>query len=43
MAKQNEIEPISVRMISTTEIQSMIHVVRGERVILDRDLAILYV
>lgn len=42
MAKGNEIVPASENMITTAEIQSMIHVVRGERVILDRDLAMLY-
>lgn len=42
MAKGNDIVPASENMITTAEIQSMIHVVRGERVILDRDLAMLY-
>lgn len=41
MAKQAEIVK-PVVSIDPTQVQQMIHVIRGERVILDRDLARLY-
>lgn len=44
MAKKAEIVKVgaSVVGLDTNQVQQMIHVVRGERVILDRDLAALY-
>ena len=41
MAKQADIVK-PVVSIDPTQVQQMIHVIRGERVILDRDLAVLY-
>ena len=34
--------PALVPIVEVTQVQSLIHLVRGERVILDRDLAMLY-
>jgi len=42
MAEKNEIVKSSVTDVTLDRIQTMIHVVRGERVILDSDLAMLY-
>lgn len=42
MAKKAEITKASVVVLEPTQVQQMIHVIRGERVILDRDLARLY-
>ena len=42
MAKGTEIAMQEPMMIGPTQVQQMIHVIRGERVILDRDLALLY-
>ncbi|MBQ7531065.1 MAG: ORF6N domain-containing protein [Paludibacteraceae bacterium] len=43
MSKKNDIQqPLAVQAIDPQQIQQMIHFIRGERVILDRDLAILY-
>lgn len=42
MASRNEIAKSEVLMITPEQVQSMIREIRGERVILDRDLAILY-
>ena len=41
MAKHADIVK-PVVSIDPTQVQQMIHVIRGERVILDRDLAVLY-
>ena len=42
MAKKAEIVKPVVVSLEPTQVQQMIHVIRGERVILDRDLAALY-
>lgn len=42
MAKKAEILKQDVVALEPTRVQQMIHVIRGERVILDRDLAALY-
>ena len=42
MAKKAEIVKPEVVALEPTKVQQMIHVIRGERVILDRDLAALY-
>jgi len=42
MAKKAEIVKASSVVLEPTQVQQMIHVIRGERVILDRDLAKLY-
>jgi phage regulator Rha-like protein len=42
MAKKSEILKQDVVALEPTRVQQMIHVIRGERVILDRDLAALY-
>ena len=49
MANKTEIEktpkekvPALAQTVEVTQVQQMIHLIRGERVILDRDLAILY-
>ena len=42
MAKNTEIAKQVAMTIEPTRVQQMIHIVRGERVILDRDLAVLY-
>ncbi len=42
MAKKNEIANTELVIVNSAQVQQMIHVVRGERVILDRDLAQLY-
>lgn len=42
MAKKNEIANTELVIVNSAQVQQMIHVVRGERVILDRDLAKLY-
>ena len=42
MAKNAEIVKASSVVLEPTQVQQMIHVIRGERVILDRDLAKLY-
>jgi len=42
MAKKKEILPVVAEIASIDKIQTMIHVIRGERVMLDRDLAALY-
>lgn len=42
MPKNNEIVKSAVVSLEPTKVQQMIHIVRGERVILDRDLAQLY-
>jgi hypothetical protein len=42
MAKKTEIVKTPVVALEPTQVQQMIHVIRGQRVILDRDLAQLY-
>ena len=42
MAKNTKIAKQEPVMIEPTQVQQMIHIIRGERVILDRDLANLY-
>ena len=42
MTKKAEIVKTPVVALEPTQVQQMIHVIRGERVILDRDLAQLY-
>ena len=42
MTKKSEIVKQDVVALEPTRVQQMIHVIRGERVILDRDLAALY-
>ena len=42
MVKKAEIVKASSVVLEPTQVQKMIHVIRGERVILDRDLASLY-
>ena len=42
MAKNTDIAKQEPVMIEPMQVQQMIHIIRGERVILDRDLAILY-
>ena len=44
MAKKTDIvqTPVLAQTIEVTQVQQLIHVVRGERVILDSDLAMLY-
>ena len=42
MAKKTEIVKTPVVVLEPAQVQQMIHVIRGERVILDRDLAKLY-
>ena len=42
MANKAEIAKQEVTSVEVVQVQSMIHMVRGERVILDRDLAQLY-
>lgn len=42
MANKNKIVKAPVVAIEPMQVQQMIHVIRGERVILDRDLAKLY-
>lgn len=42
MSKKANIQAPAIHVIEPQQIQQMIHFIRGERVILDRDLAILY-
>ncbi|MBR2168453.1 MAG: ORF6N domain-containing protein [Paludibacteraceae bacterium] len=42
MAKKSEIGKTELVIVNSAQVQQMIHVIRGERVILDRDLAQLY-
>lgn len=42
MATSNEIVKSDVLMVTPEQVQSMIREIRGERVMLDRDLALLY-
>ena len=42
MSKKANIQAPAIQVIEPQQIQQMIHFIRGERVILDRDLAILY-
>ena len=42
MPKKAEIVPVEAIVVEPEQIQDMIHIVRGQRVILDRDLARLY-
>jgi len=42
MAKKQETLPVVEEIASIDKIQTMIHIIRGERVMLDRDLAALY-
>lgn len=42
MAKENEIVKAEALVATTEQVQHLIHEIRGERVILDRDLAMLY-
>ena len=43
MAKKTEIEQNkALQVVEPMQVQSLIHLIRGERVILDRDLAMLY-
>ena len=42
MTKKSEIANTELVIVNSAQVQQMIHVIRGERVILDRDLAQLY-
>ena len=42
MTKKSEIANTELVIVNSAQVQQMIHVIRGERVILDRDLARLY-
>jgi len=42
MAKKQETLPVVAEIASIDKIQTMIHIIRGERVMLDHDLAVLY-
>ena len=42
MAKKSEMGKTELVIVNSAQVQQMIHVIRGERVILDRDLAQLY-
>jgi len=42
MAKKADIVPVEAIVVEPAQIQDMIHIIRGQRVILDRDLAMLY-
>ena len=42
MGKKSEMANAELVIVNSAQVQQMIHVIRGERVILDRDLAQLY-